>query len=94
MTIQKGEGRGYQDTISGWKKLFEKLESQGRGDEVIACAYWTKVLTEQNLSRAGINATISDADWEDLAHNIEDAWDSFEEEDLEFVADELGLELD
>lgn len=92
MSSVVGSGRGYQDTISGWKKLFEQLESQGRGDELIACAFWTKELVEENLKSLGYDYKLTDEQWQEVAHNIEDSWSAFEEDDRDYIVDEFEFE--
>ena len=86
--------KDYQNTISEWKELFQKLEDEGRGNEVVACAVWFKETVEHQMRQAGYRLEMSAEEWADVAHNTEDAWSAFDEEDMEYVSDKFNLEFE
>ena len=86
--------KSYQNTVQEWADYFTNLAEKGHGGDLLACAFWTKEDVEQSAKTHGYRVEMSDEEWAKFAHNTEDAWSAFEEDDLDALVQELNLEYE
>ena len=82
--------KDYQNTAKEWAEFFTAL-AEKTGEERLAVAVWTKHTVEHQIKQHGYRLEMSEDEWNEYAHNTEDAWSAFDEEDLMHTVSEFNL---